>query len=88
MRADGDGQALEEAGRILRASSPDRVRFGYRLAPLTSFRLGGPAAIYLEAESTDDLTAVARALREAEVPLLVIGKGSNMLVSDDGFPGV
>jgi UDP-N-acetylmuramate dehydrogenase len=88
MRADGDGRALEEAGRILRASAPDRVRFGYRLAPLTSFRLGGPAAIYLEAESTDDLRAVAWALREAQVPLLVIGKGSNVLVSDDGFPGV
>jgi UDP-N-acetylmuramate dehydrogenase len=83
-----DGNGLDEASRILRASAPDRVRFGYRLAPLTSFRLGGPAAIYLEAESMEDLAAVASALRQASVPLLVIGKGSNVLVSDRGFPGV
>jgi UDP-N-acetylmuramate dehydrogenase len=50
--------------------------------------LGGPAALYLEARSTDDLAAVGRVLREAEVPLLVIGKGSNLLVADEGFSGV
>jgi UDP-N-acetylmuramate dehydrogenase len=81
------GPAAEAARRILREALGDRVRFDFPLAPLTSFRLGGPAAAYVEAESGEDLQAVGRALREG-VPLLVIGKGSNLLVSDGGFPGV
>jgi UDP-N-acetylmuramate dehydrogenase len=85
--AERDGEAVDRAARVLRAGVGDRVRVDFPLAPLTSFRLGGPAALYVEAESPEDLAAVGRALREG-VPLLVIGKGSNLLVSDDGFPGV
>lgn len=55
---------------------------------MTSFRLGGPAALYLEARSMEDLSAVSGAVRETDLPLLVIGKGSNLLVGDGGFPGV
>jgi UDP-N-acetylmuramate dehydrogenase len=85
----GDGEArLEAAERILRQVAAERVRPSFPLAPLTSFRLGGPAALYLEARSTEDLSAVARALRETGLPLLVIGKGSNLLVADEGFPGI
>src|SRR5919106_5629551 len=85
--ASGDG-ALDAAERILREVAGDRLRRGFPLATLTSFRLGGPAALYLEAVSQDDLSAVGRALRETGLPFLVIGKGSNLLVSDDGFPGL
>jgi len=82
------GDRLAEAEHILRAAVGDRVRSGFPLAPLTSFRLGGPAALYLEAESGEDLAAIGRAVRETEVPFLVIGKGSNLLVADEGFPGI
>jgi UDP-N-acetylmuramate dehydrogenase len=85
---DGDGARLGAAERILREAVAERVRPGFPLAPLTSFRLGGAAALYLEARSTDDLSAVGRALRETGLPLLVIGKGSNLLVADGGFPGI
>jgi len=70
-----DRDALERADQILRASAGDRVRRGFPLAPLTSFRLGGPAALYLEAESVEDLTAMGRAGRATGLPVLVIGKG-------------
>jgi UDP-N-acetylmuramate dehydrogenase len=83
-----DDGALAAAHRILASAAGDRVRRRYPLAPLTSFRLGGPAALFLEARSMDDLGAVARATRETGLPLLVIGKGSNLLVADTGFPGV
>jgi UDP-N-acetylmuramate dehydrogenase len=83
-----DDGAVDAAARILAAEVGDRVRRRYPLAPLTSFRLGGPAALFLEARSMDDLRAVARAIRETGLPLLVIGKGSNLLVADAGFPGV
>jgi UDP-N-acetylmuramate dehydrogenase len=85
---DGPGDMTEAAAGLLRAAVGDRLRTRYPLAPMTSFRLGGPAALYLEARSTDDLAAVGRVLRETDVPLLVIGKGSNLLVADDGFPGI
>ena len=58
------------------------------LAPLTTFRLGGPAAVFLRAESLDDLAALAVVLRGAPVPLLIVGRGSNMLVADGGWPGI
>jgi UDP-N-acetylmuramate dehydrogenase len=87
-RLGSDDGALGSAERILREVAGDRVRRAFPLAPLTSFRLGGPAALYLEAQSQEDLSAVARSVRETELPFLVIGKGSNLLVSDRGFPGV
>jgi UDP-N-acetylmuramate dehydrogenase len=58
------------------------------MAPLTTFRIGGPAALYLEPESDADLAAVSAALAQAEIPVVILGKGSNVLVSDQGFPGL
>ena len=83
-----DGSPLEVGERILREALGVRVRTSFPLAPMTSFRLGGPAALYLEARSMEDLSALSRAVRETDLPLLVIGKGSNLLVGDGGFPGV
>ncbi len=80
--------AIERAERILRAACGDRVRTDFPLAPLTSFRLGGPAALFLEPETESDLAAVAEAVRESSVPFVVLGKGSNVLVSDAGFAGL
>lgn len=79
---------LDGALRILRETAGDRARRGFPLARLTSFRLGGPAGVYLEAESLEDLDALTRALAESDLPLLAIGKGSNLLISDAGFPGI
>jgi UDP-N-acetylmuramate dehydrogenase len=76
------------AEAILRVACGDRVRTAFPLAPLTTFRIGGPAALYLEPESEPDLEAVSAAVRETVIPVVVIGKGSNVLVSDEGFPGL
>jgi UDP-N-acetylmuramate dehydrogenase len=81
-------RSLAVAEQILRTACGARVRVGFPLAPLTSFRLGGPAALYLEAESDADLAAAAEALGSTGIPWTVIGKGSNLLVSDRGFPGL
>ena len=79
---------LALAARILREATGDRLHADFPLAPLTTFRIGGPAALYLEPESEADLAAAGRAVVEAEVPVVVLGKGSNVLVADDGFPGL
>jgi UDP-N-acetylmuramate dehydrogenase len=80
--------AVARAEAILRERCGDRVRSSFPLAPLTTFRIGGPAALFLEPERDEDLAAASEAIRETEVPFLVLGKGSNVLVADAGFPGI
>lgn len=58
------------------------------LAPFTTYRLGGPAALFVHAESIEDLHLVSVALRNTHLPLLAIGRGSNLLVADEGFRGL
>lgn len=81
-------EGIRRAESILRAACGDRVRTHFRLAPLTSFRIGGPAALYLEPLSDADLVAAGEAVRETAIPFVVLGKGSNVLVSDAGFAGL
>ena len=83
-----DREAIDRVAADLARHAGRRLRRAFPLAPLTSFRLGGPAALYLEVLSIEDLEAAGAALEGTEVPVLVIGKGSNLLVSDDGFPGL
>jgi UDP-N-acetylmuramate dehydrogenase len=79
---------IRRAESILRAACGDRLRTRFRLAPLTSFRIGGPAALYLEPQSDADLVAASEAVRETGIPCVVLGKGSNVLVADAGFDGI
>ncbi len=58
------------------------------LGPLTTYRVGGAAALFARPSSVDELQRVAEVSAAAGVAVIVIGRGSNMLVSDDGFPGV
>ncbi|NBT20624.1 MAG: UDP-N-acetylmuramate dehydrogenase, partial [Actinobacteria bacterium] len=77
-------RAIDRLGILLGA----RVRRDVDLAPYTTYKVGGPASLLVTARTIDDLHAVSSALREQQVPLLVIGRGSNLLVSDDGFEGL
>jgi UDP-N-acetylmuramate dehydrogenase len=58
------------------------------LAPHTTYKLGGPAAVFAVPRTVEDLSLVAEAARETGLPVLVVGRGSNLLVADAGFPGV
>ncbi|WP_125773527.1 UDP-N-acetylmuramate dehydrogenase [Antribacter gilvus] len=58
------------------------------LADLTTLRVGGPAASYVEAVHEEDLVAAVQEADDEGVPLLVVGGGSNLLVADEGFDGV
>ena len=79
---------VEAAAELLHPLLGGRLRRDVPLAPLTTYRVGGPAALFLDAASLDDLAAVAAARRATGVPVLVIGRGSNMLVADPGFAGI
>ncbi|GAB3878326.1 UDP-N-acetylmuramate dehydrogenase [Terrabacter terrigena] len=64
-----------------------REDHGVPLSTLTTMRVGGPAARLVTVETTDELVDAVREVDDADEPLLVLSGGSNLVVSDDGFPG-
>ncbi len=54
----------------------------------TYFKIGGPAAIFAEPEDTEDLKTVLSFIKKYEADCFIIGNGTNLLVSDDGYKGV
>lgn len=80
--------SFAEASERLRAIPGLEIRKNERLAPYTRFGLGGPATILCASQSRE---AFVRAMRESaasELPRMVIGGGTNLVVSDNGFDGI
>jgi UDP-N-acetylmuramate dehydrogenase len=80
--------ALAACDAALREAVGDRLRSDEPLGPRTTYRVGGAAALFLEVESVADLRSARDAVLASGVPVLVVGKGSNLLVADRGFPGL
>lgn len=80
--------AVDEASDLLGAVLGDRLRRDVPLAPMTTYRVGGAAAMFVDVLQLDDLVAVAEVRAHTGVPVLVVGRGSNMLVADHGFAGI
>ncbi len=76
--------AADEIGAVLRAP-PQR---DMPLSQMTTYRVGGSASLFAEPENEQELLDVAAVIRRHRLPILVVGRGSNMLVSDSGFDGV
>jgi UDP-N-acetylmuramate dehydrogenase len=75
---------VEEAAAILGPLARRSVPIG----PLTTYRVGGAAALLATVHRADQLPLVARAVRESGVATLVFGRGSNTLVADGGYDGL
>src|ERR1700756_3320736 len=58
------------------------------LAPYTTFRIGGPARFFCEVQHEAELVEAVKFAKERNLPLFVLGGGSNLLVSDAGLEGV
>ena len=58
------------------------------LAPFTTLRVGGPARFFAEALSVDEVRAAVAFARSHDAPLFVLGGGSNLVISDQGWPGL
>ena len=65
-----------------------RAERNVSLAPFSTYRVGGDAALAMVAEDVGDLRALARAVAETGLDVLVVGRGSNLLVADAGFTGI
>ena len=66
----------------------DQVATDVPLGPLCTYRVGGPARWFVEVAGIDELLRVAHVVAGTELPVLVVGRGSNLLVADSGFDGL
>lgn len=72
--------SLEDFNEITRHDEP--------LAPYTWFKIGGPAQYFVQPRNVDELTDVVRCCRDLQLPVRILGGGSNVLVRDEGVSGV
>lgn len=74
--------------RLRAIVSEDNVREGEPMSEHTTFKVGGPADLYVVPESASEVRDVLLACEEAGVDCFVLGRGSDLLVSDEGYRGV
>jgi len=70
------------------AADVGNCRFSVPLAELNSWRIGGPADLLVEPASVEQVSTLVRAVRQQQLPLVVIGQGTNLLFDDAGVRGV
>jgi len=72
----------------LAAVTDGDIRVGKSLAPYTSYKIGGPTAVWVSPTSEDGVGRVLDLIHRHEIPLFILGRGSNVLISDTGWKGV
>jgi len=82
------GSPVSQAIEQLRQAFPQGVEEGASLAPHTAARLGGPAEVLLTVRSVEELQRAAQLIWSLDLPLRILGGGSNVLVADAGVKGV
>lgn len=80
--------AMTLADRLRAIAGEDAVRVDAPLAPLTTFRVGGPAEFLVESSGEAQTVAIVRLAHETGTPLHVLGGGSNVLIGDRGIRGI
>lgn len=81
-------ELFDEVAAHLIPAMKGKVTRDAPIAKLVSFRVGGPAALLAEVEEEADLHALHETSIKFSLPFLILGRGTNLLVSDQGFPGV
>lgn len=74
----------------LRSGFTGRVESDVPMAPFTTYRLGGPARLYVEPSTRSDVELLGETVAELDdrPPILALGRGSNLVISDAGWPGI
>ncbi len=73
---------------LRRRLGADQLRQDVKLAPFTTFKIGGPADLFYEARTAEELAGAVLAARELGLKHFLLGKGANILVGDRGFRGL
>jgi UDP-N-acetylmuramate dehydrogenase len=84
LRRPATTEAIDHAFGLFNAKAKRDID----LSQYTTYKVGGTAALHMTVASIDDLYLVSAVLAEVELPILVIGRGSNLLISDSGFRGL
>ena len=79
---------VDEMYELLREQFGHRVERNAGLGELTTYRVGGRAALRVRAETTEELVLLGRLIAESSLDFAVLGRGSNLLVADEGFGGI
>lgn len=79
---------MTEFDALVTARFGDRLRRQVPLAPMTTFRVGGPAEWFLEPRTSDEIVAALQLADACGVPVTLLGGGSNVLISDRGVRGL
>ena len=74
--------------KIIESLGKNRVKLNEPLAKHTTFGIGGPAALFYEAKTKEELIKAVKLARELKISLFILGSGSNLLVSDKGWRGL
>jgi len=86
--ADGPIVSTAVLAEELAARLPRRVRLDVPFGDLSTYRVGGPVAVLARVTNTAELEGLAEVVARHRPPILVVGRGSNLLVGDGGFAGV
>src|SRR6476620_7993482 len=86
--SDSVGARTKIHGQLAERLDRKRLKNNEPVAPYTTFRIGGPADLFYDATSTDDLAAAVTAARDLGIEYFVLGLGANILVGDKGFRGL
>jgi UDP-N-acetylmuramate dehydrogenase len=78
----------QDYARLESRLGTERIERNVALAPMTTFRIGGPADRLLRARNAEDVVAAVSTCRELGIPFFVLGRGANILVGDRGFRGL
>jgi UDP-N-acetylmuramate dehydrogenase len=65
-----------------------KISLNEKMAPFTTFRIGGVADYFVEPVDSQDVLNILRYLKKKDIPYYVMGNGSNVLISDEGIRGV
>jgi len=81
-------EELAMKARLRAAMGPGLIRMAEPLSRHTTMRVGGPARFWVEPETEEGFAEMVRFCHDEGIPFLVIGRGSNLIIKDGGFPGV
>lgn len=74
--------------KIIEKLGRDRVKLNEPMSQYTTFKIGGPADLFYEAKTSEEIIKAVKLARRLKTPYFILGEGSNLLVSDQGFRGL
>lgn len=79
---------MDKFKRLIEVLGESRVKLNEPMTRHTTFKIGGPAGVFFEAATQNDLILAIETTKKQNIPYFIIGSGSNLLVSDEGFNGL